>query len=137
MYPKKSLYYCVIAMDLVLRSLWVLSFVPPSMGAVFAIPQYLSALQIVLELFRRTVWGFFRLENEHRCNVSGYRRVDFVPLHFDTGHKHKYVDKKEKSGSSVLSEVVLVMFVVSTFCIASVIAAQRATRASTALAGDL
>ena len=128
MYPKKSVYYCTIAMDLVLRSMWVLSLLPPSSGAAFALPQYLYSLQVILELFRRTVWGFFRLENEHRSNVSGYRRVDFVPLHFDTGHKHMYEDKKEKLGSSVLSEVVMVTFVVAVFCIGSIVAAQRATK---------
>jgi len=137
MYPKKSLYYCVIALDLVLRSLWLLSFVPPSMGVDFAIPEYLTFLQIILELFRRTVWGFFRLENEHRCNVSGYRRVDFVPLHFQTGHKHMYEDKKKKLGSSVLTELFFIIFIVAIFCAACVIAARRATRVTTALTDDL
>mmetsp|Transcript_7021 Transcript_7021/g.7743 ORF Transcript_7021/g.7743 Transcript_7021/m.7743 type:complete len:901 (-) Transcript_7021:67-2769(-) len=139
MYPKKSLYYCVIALDLVLRSLWLLSFVPPSMGVDFAIPEYLTFLQIVLELFRRTVWGFFRLENEHRCNVSGYRRVDFVPLHFQTGHKHMYEDKKKKLGSSVLTELFFIIFILVIFCAACIIAARRATATNltTALTDDL
>jgi len=137
MYPKKSLYYCVIALDLVLRSLWLLSFVPPSMGVDFAIPEYLTFLQIVLELFRRTVWGFFRLENEHRCNVSGYRRVDFVPLHFQTGHKHMYEDKKKKLGSTVLTELFFIIFILVIFCAACIIAARRATNLTTALTDDL
>ena len=68
MYPKKSIYYCTMVIDLVLRFMWVLTLVPPSSGASFAIPQYLFGLQVMLELFRRTVWGFFRLENE--CSVS-------------------------------------------------------------------
>ena len=127
MYPNKYFYYCSMVMDLVLRFMWVLTLVPPSAGASFAIPEYLFGLQVMLELFRRTVWGFLRLENEHRCNVSGYRHADFVPLHFDTGHKHMYEDKKKKTGSDVLSEVILVTFIVAIFCIASIIAAQRAT----------
>jgi EXS family len=115
---------------LVLRFMWVLTLVPPSSGAAFAVPEYLTALSMMLELFRRTLWGFFRLENEHRSNASGYRRVDFVPLHFNTGHQHQYYeDKKERSGSQVLTEVVLVTVVVAFFCFASVVAAQHANRA--------
>lgn len=40
---------------------------------------------MVAELFRRTMWSFFRLENEHLRNTQGFRRVDFIPLHFDHG----------------------------------------------------
>ncbi|VEU42395.1 unnamed protein product [Pseudo-nitzschia multistriata] len=131
MYPKKYAYYATIAMDLVLRSMWVLTLLPPSSGASFALPAYLYSLQVILELFRRTVWGFFRLENEHRSNVNRYRRVDFVPLHFDTGHdKHMYQKKLERSGASVLREVVLVTLVVVGFCIASIVSAQRANKSS-------
>lgn len=138
MYPKKSVYYITIAMDLVLRSMWVLSLLPPSSGAAFALPAYLYSLQVILELFRRTIWGFFRLENEHRSDINRYRRVDFVPLHFDTGHnKHMHKEKKEKSGSSVLREVALVTIVVAGFCIASVVSAQRATKATLGLSSDL
>mmetsp|Transcript_16471 Transcript_16471/g.45413 ORF Transcript_16471/g.45413 Transcript_16471/m.45413 type:complete len:317 (-) Transcript_16471:188-1138(-) len=131
MYPKKYVYYLTMAMDLVLRSMWVITLLPPSSGARFALPAYLYSLQVILELFRRTVWGFFRLENEHRSNVNRYRRVDFVPLHFDTGHdKHMHKGKMERSGTSVLREIVLLTLVVVGFCIASIIAAQRANRAT-------
>lgn len=115
-------------MDLVLRFMWVLTLVPPTSGASFAIPDYLNALSMMLELFRRTVWGFFRLENEHRSNVAGYRRIGFVPLHFNTGHKHAYEDKKEKRGAFVLREVVVVTLVVAALCFGSIAAAQHANQ---------
>ena len=138
MYPKKSVYYITIAMDLVLRSMWVLSLLPPSSGAAFALPAYLYILQVILEIFRRTVWGFFKLENEHRSNVDRYRRVDFVPLHFDTGHdKHMHKERKKILGSSVLKEVALITMIVAGFCIASVIFAQRANKAISGIADEL
>jgi hypothetical protein len=137
MYPRKYYYYATIAVDLVLRFMWVLTLVPPSSGASFALPEYLSALTMMLELFRRTLWGFFRLENEHRSNISGYRRVDFVPLHFNTGHQHRYEDKRERSGSSVLREVVLVAIVVGVFCFGSIAAAQHANQFSSTLKKEL
>jgi hypothetical protein len=78
MYPSHTSYYVVMALDLVLRFAWVLTLVPPHSGASFALPAYLTAVSMLLELFRRTIWGFLRLENEHRSNTAGYRRVDFV-----------------------------------------------------------
>lgn len=128
MYPNRSYYYGVIAADLVLRSMWVLSLIPPQSGAKFEIPQYLTAVTMSLELFRRTIWSFFRLENEHRSNTGHYRRVNFVPLHFNTGHKHKYHTVKEHVGWTVLLEVAIVSVIVIGVSVSSVIAAQRATR---------
>lgn len=127
MYPKRFIYYIVIAADLVLRFAWVLTLVPPNSGADFALPQYLTAVSMMLELFRRTIWGFLRLENEHRNNTSGYRRVDFVPLHFSTEHTHGYKQQKEHRGSSVLVEVVVVTSIVLAASVASVVTAQHQT----------
>lgn len=79
-----------------------------------------------MELLRRTLWGFFRLENEHRNNTAGFRRVGFVPLHFSTGHSHQYKEKKH-IGWSVLGEVFIISLFVMVISAASVIAAQRAT----------
>lgn len=39
---------------------------------------------MVAELFRRTIWSFFTLENEHLRNTFGFRRADFIPLHYDS-----------------------------------------------------
>ena len=108
--------------------MWVLTLIPPQSGARFEVPNYLTALSMMLELFRRTIWGFLRLENEHRSNTAGFRRVSFVPLHFNTGHSHKYHDQeKQHQGKSVLAEVAACAVVVCAVCAYSVIAAQRAT----------
>ena len=113
--------------------MWVLTLVPPQSGAKFEVPQYLSAVTMMLELFRRTIWGFLRLENEHRSNAAGYRRVGFVPLHFNTGHQHRYKVEKEHRGSSVLAEVVAVTICVLGVLVFSVVSAQRATRHSSTM----
>ena len=129
MYPKRSMYYAIMALDLVLRFAWVLTLIPPDTGASFALPHYLTAVSMILELYRRTVWGFLRLENEHRSNAAGFRRVGFVPLHFNTGHQHQYTDKKkESSGQTVLREVVVIALAVLGVCVSSVVAAQKANK---------
>jgi hypothetical protein len=130
MYPRRKLYFVIIGLDLVLRFAWVLTLVPPESGAAFALPAYLTAVSMMLELFRRTVWGFLRLENEHRSNTAGYRRVGFVPLHFATGHTHDYSKAKEMRGTSVLIEVAFVTIVVVAAAAVSVVAAQHATQRS-------
>jgi hypothetical protein len=113
---------------IVLRFMWVLTLLPPQSGARFEVPAYLTALVMMFELFRRTIWGFLRLENEHRSNTAGHRRVSFVPLHFHTGHSHKYKEEKQHRGASVLGEVIGVAVVVLSVCVYSIVAAQRATR---------
>eukprot|EP00980_Cylindrotheca_fusiformis_P027873 scaffold22560_cov135-Cylindrotheca_fusiformis.AAC.84 len=136
MYPKRSYYYAIMAIDLVLRFMWVLTLIPPSSGAKFEVPSYLSAGTMMLELFRRTLWGFLRLENEHRSNAAGFRRVSFVPLHFNTGHGHNYADKKLREGQSVLKEVVLVSLIVLGVCVSSIIAAQSANSRTQVVESD-
>jgi len=76
------------------------------------------------------MWGFFRLEHEHRHNTEGFRKFEFVPLHFNTGHEHKYKKQEERIGWSVLGEVAMVTAVVVSISVASVIAAQKATSIS-------
>jgi hypothetical protein len=114
-----------MAADLVLRFMWVLTLIPPQSGAKFELPAYLSAISMVLELFRRTIWSFFRLEHEHRQNTDGYRRVGVVPLHFNTEHKHKY-HERHFLGWKVLLEVVVVTSIVIAVSALSVIMAQKA-----------
>ena len=127
MFPHRYYYYAVIFVDIVLRFMWVLTLLPPQSGLSFELPQYLTAVTMALELTRRTFWGFFRLENEHRSNTNHYRRVKFVPLHFNTGHQHKYNIGKEHVGSSVLMEVVFVSLIVIGVGVSAVIAAEKAT----------
>jgi hypothetical protein len=130
MYPRKWYYYFAVFIDLILRFLWVLTLVPPHSGAKFALPEYLHALSMVLELLRRTMWGCFRLENEQRNKVTNFQehRTEFVPLHFDSGHQHHYAEKRERTGAEVLPEVILIAFVVGFFCFGTIAAAQHANQ---------
>jgi EXS family len=128
MYPKRTMYYGIICLDLVLRFAWVLTLVPPQSGATFALPAYLTLVSMMLEIFRRTIWGFLNLENEHRSNTAGFpRRDDFIPLHFSTGHTHGYKREEEHRGFSVLIEVAVVTTLVLAATVVSVVVAQHAS----------
>ncbi|KAE9359677.1 hypothetical protein PF008_g2139 [Phytophthora fragariae] len=99
MFSHKWVYYAAIVGDLFLRFAWTLTLIPPR-GAARWLPLYLQPFTMVLELFRRTFWSFFRLENEHLRNTQGFRRVDFIPLHYDHG-----VGDVEKDGSEELEQL--------------------------------
>jgi len=130
MFPSTLHYYGVIVADLFLRFMWMQSLVPPSSGAHFELPAYLTAVSMVLELIRRTLWSFFRLENEHRTRTQHYGEkddIDFVPFHFTTGHNHKYQQNNKRSGRTVLVEVLAVGISVLVLCSVVVIIAQKAS----------
>ncbi|KAJ8383341.1 hypothetical protein AAFF_G00222010 [Aldrovandia affinis] len=73
-YPQKAYYYCAIVEDAILRFAWT---IPLSLGATnLTTPDNPNTADILttvlapLEVFRRFVWNFFRLENEHLNNCD-------------------------------------------------------------------
>ncbi|KAI5612647.1 xenotropic and polytropic retrovirus receptor 1-like, partial [Silurus asotus] len=85
-YPQKAYYYCAILEDVILRFAWT---VPLSLGVLsfnHSILDVLSTVLAPLEVFRRFVWNFFRLENEHLNNCGEFRAVrdiSVAPLNAD------------------------------------------------------
>uniref|UniRef100_A0A671P308 Xenotropic and polytropic retrovirus receptor 1 homolog n=1 Tax=Sinocyclocheilus anshuiensis TaxID=1608454 RepID=A0A671P308_9TELE len=85
-YPQKAYYYCAIIEDVILRFAWT---IPLSLGVVTTFPNISDILATVLaplEVFRRFVWNFFRLENEHLNNCGEFRAVrdiSVAPLNAD------------------------------------------------------
>ncbi|XP_023549609.1 phosphate transporter PHO1 homolog 9-like isoform X1 [Cucurbita pepo subsp. pepo] len=78
----KSVYFAAIVLNILLRLAWMQS-VLGFREAPFIHRQALIAIVAVLEIIRRGIWNFFRLENEHLNNVGKYRAFDSVPLPFD------------------------------------------------------
>ncbi|OMO93265.1 hypothetical protein CCACVL1_06554 [Corchorus capsularis] len=88
--PYKSVYFGAMALNIVLRVAWmqlVLEFNLHSLHKV-AITTVISCLEII----RRGIWNFFRIENEHLNNVGKYRAFKSVPLPFN------YDDEDSKKG---------------------------------------
>uniref|UniRef100_M4CJJ9 Uncharacterized protein n=1 Tax=Brassica campestris TaxID=3711 RepID=M4CJJ9_BRACM len=85
--PHKSVYFAAMVVDVILRVAWmqlVLEFNLKSLHKV-AVSTIISCLEIV----RRGMWSFFRLENEHLNNVGKYRAFKSVP------HPFHYYDDDE------------------------------------------
>ncbi|KAL1218458.1 Phosphate transporter PHO1-like protein0 [Cardamine amara subsp. amara] len=84
--PHKSVYFAAMVVNVILRAAWmqlVLEFNLKSLHKI-AVSTIISCLEIV----RRGIWSFFRLENEHLNNVGRYRAFKSVPHPF-----HYYDDE--------------------------------------------
>lgn len=72
-YGSKWYYYGAIVEDFVLRLSWVLNV---SLGEAWTLESdLLTCITAPLEVFRRFVWNYFRLENEHVNNCGQFRAV--------------------------------------------------------------
>jgi hypothetical protein len=72
-YSSTFFYYFAIVEDFVLRFAWALSFYLTETGYVTS--DLMTSILSPLEVFRRFVWNFFRLENEHLNNCGKFRAV--------------------------------------------------------------
>ncbi|KAK9061790.1 hypothetical protein SSX86_018973 [Deinandra increscens subsp. villosa] len=79
--PNKSVYFVAMVMNVILRLAWmqtVLDFHEAPWlhrsGMIFIVAS--------LEIVRRGLWNFFRVENEHLNNVGKFRAFKSVPLPF-------------------------------------------------------
>ncbi|KAM6571865.1 hypothetical protein CsatA_015945 [Cannabis sativa] len=80
MLRRKIIYYFSMGLNLVLRLAWLQTVVHSSFGHVDyrVTGLFLAALEVI----RRGLWNFFRLENEHLNNQGKFRAVKTVPLPF-------------------------------------------------------
>lgn len=72
-YSSKVFYYFAIIEDLILRFAWAVSLYLTENGYVSG--DLMTSILAPLEVFRRFVWNFFRLENEHINNCGQFRAV--------------------------------------------------------------
>ncbi|OMO71878.1 hypothetical protein COLO4_27985 [Corchorus olitorius] len=78
---RKSVYFGAMALNCLLRFAWLQTVFNFNLFALHR--QTLITIVASLEIIRRGVWNFFRLENEHLNNVGKYRAFKSVPLPFN------------------------------------------------------
>ncbi|KAF9926115.1 Xenotropic and polytropic retrovirus receptor 1 [Linnemannia zychae] len=76
-YSRKWVYYLAIVLDFMGRFSWIMRFVPMSVDVMI-----LSFSLALVEVLRRWMWNFFRLENEHLNNCGHFRAIKDIPLPF-------------------------------------------------------
>ncbi|GFP98201.1 phosphate transporter pho1 homolog 9 [Phtheirospermum japonicum] len=77
----KAVYFVAIVVNILLRLVWM-QLVLDFHEAPFLHGKAMVAIVACLEIIRRGIWNFFRLENEHFNNVGKYRAFNSVPLPF-------------------------------------------------------
>ncbi|XP_020513497.1 xenotropic and polytropic retrovirus receptor 1 homolog isoform X1 [Labrus bergylta] len=85
-YPHKAYYYSAIVEDVLLRFSWTLTVSLSTVTGLHGISDILATVLAPMEVFRRFVWNFFRLENEHLNNCGEFRAVrdiSVAPLNAD------------------------------------------------------
>ncbi|PHT91897.1 Phosphate transporter PHO1 -like protein 9 [Capsicum annuum] len=80
--PHKIVYFVAIVLDIILRLVWM-QLVLDIRELPGLHPKAFIAIVACLEILRRGMWNFFRLENEHLNNVGKYRASKSVPLPFN------------------------------------------------------
>ncbi|XAR71260.1 hypothetical protein NMG60_11028441 [Bertholletia excelsa] len=88
--PHKSIYFVAIILNMILRLAWMQS-VLGFYEAPYLHRTALTAIVACLEIIRRGIWNFFRLENEHLNNVGKYRAFKSVPLPFNYEDEYKSI----------------------------------------------
>lgn len=74
----QAFYYFAIIEDLFLRFVWVIGFLLTESKMISG--DLLTSIMAPLEVFRRFVWNFFRLENEHLNNCGKFRAVRDISI---------------------------------------------------------
>ncbi|KAK2413034.1 phosphate transporter PHO1 protein [Trifolium repens] len=91
--PYKCVYFVAMVLNVLLRLAWMQS-VLGIRETPFLHKTAMTAFVACLEILRRGIWNFFRMENEHLNNVGKYRAFKSVPLPFN------YQDDDEESSDT-------------------------------------
>ncbi|KAI9168656.1 hypothetical protein LWI28_000074 [Acer negundo] len=79
--PNKNIYFLAILLNILLRFAWLQTVL--GIGLDILHRQTMTTIVACLEIIRRGIWNFFRLENEHLNNVGKYRAFKSVPMPFN------------------------------------------------------
>jgi len=75
------IYFASMALNLVLRVLWIGTLVP-AVRLDDHHPEMYPFMLALLEVLRRCHWNFYRVENEHLNNCGNFRATHHIPLPF-------------------------------------------------------
>ncbi|CAH8387602.1 unnamed protein product [Eruca vesicaria subsp. sativa] len=79
--PQKKVYFIAMILNILFRFAWLQTVLDFNFS--FMHRQTMITVVASLEIIRRGIWNFFRLENEHVNNVGKYRAFKTVPLPFN------------------------------------------------------
>lgn len=99
-YTKPGFYYSTIIMNLFMRFCWILTLSPGIMQ-IFIRKQSFNFLFGIIEMNRRAIWNFFRIEMEHIANCGEFKVVEDYQLPFENFRYN--TDEKKVYGAEYVS----------------------------------
>ncbi|KAJ2694554.1 Xenotropic and polytropic retrovirus receptor 1 [Coemansia sp. IMI 209128] len=83
-FERTWLYYAAIVTDVILRFVWITQISPSFFSFGHAVHSATVAyVAAMLEVVRRFLWSFLRVENEHVSNCGQFRATTDIPLPFN------------------------------------------------------
>ena len=76
----KAFYYLAILADVIFRFLWTLTITVSISNTTPLHSEFFRLILATCEIFRRFIWNFFRLENEHLNNCGQFRAVRDISI---------------------------------------------------------
>lgn len=73
----------MMILNIILRFAWVFSISGDIIKKVFVRPEIFTMFVSFLEMFRRCLWNFIRVEKEHIANCGEFRAVDEMKYPFN------------------------------------------------------
>ncbi|CAF3055234.1 unnamed protein product [Rotaria sp. Silwood2] len=97
-YPSKLYYYAAIIEDVTFRYIWIINVFMHFRTRSAEYADVIGFIFGLIEIFRRFIWNYFRLENEHLNNCGEFRAVrdiSIAPIStvFDHGTLEDMMDK--------------------------------------------
>ncbi|KAH6824863.1 EXS family protein [Perilla frutescens var. hirtella] len=93
--PHKNVYFLAMVLDIFLRFAWLQLVLILDVHSLHG--KTVSTIFSCLEILRRGLWNFFRLENEHLNNVGKFRAFKSVPLPFTYYEDEDETDESENN----------------------------------------
>ena len=98
-YSSRSYYYAAILFNVILRYIWIVNVFLQFRSYSAEYTDLIGFIFGLIEIFRRFIWNFFRLENEHLNNCGQFRAVrniSIVPISetFDPGTIEDMMDRE-------------------------------------------
>lgn len=81
-YERKSYYYIAMSLNLLFRFGWTMSISPDIVEKIIR-PEIFTFFIAFLEMLRRCIWNFFRVEKEHIQNCGIFKAVEDIVLPFE------------------------------------------------------
>jgi len=79
-YPSKFYYYAAIIEDAVFRYIWIINVFMQFRTRSAEYADVIGFIFGLIEIFRRFIWNYFRLENEHLNNCGEFRAVRDISI---------------------------------------------------------